>query len=83
MPLLTFLYWMLLIMLLYSLVFHVKSKYLKSIHPNSIYGYLELDTIQNMNALPDPAKHAVVEKLIPHLSIPTSLRLIHKYVKDL
>nr|BDT62073.1 MAG: hypothetical protein [Penaeus monodon majanivirus B] len=81
MTLLTFLYWVLIIMILYPLTFHIKSKHLKTIPPNSIFGYLELDTIQNMNELSDSNKLAIVEKLIPHLSIPTSFELIQKYVK--
>nr|BDT61753.1 MAG: hypothetical protein [Marsupenaeus japonicus endogenous nimavirus]BDT62411.1 MAG: hypothetical protein [Melicertus latisulcatus majanivirus] len=74
------LYWLLLGYILYVYISHYKEENLKTIPHNSIFYYLELDTIQGMNELSDQSKSTVVAKIIPHLSTLTTLRLLNKYI---
>ena len=79
MPLFSFLFLVLTIFVTYLIISEIKNAGLRKISHNSIFGYLGLDTLKNMRELPDTHKTAVVEKLIPNISIVTGLNIIRKF----
>jgi len=79
MPLISFLFWVFVIFVVYLIISQFKNTGLRKISHNSIFSHLELDTIKNMRELSDTDKTAVVEELIPNISIVTGFSIMRKF----